>query len=134
MSCDPTVTNAEVLALLFAIAPQLATTDPVKLAQYNVILDSIRCLVNEKALGCCAALALANLLAHFIVMSNNPSLGITTSLTEGQLSIGLANTVGGSAYSATIYGQTYQMLIGKYKVGALVINGGGGWYGPPCRC
>lgn len=133
MGCVSKITDDEILALLFIIAPQFATTDPVKIAGYKLLIDALRCMVNESALGCCAVLAFANLLAHYLTLQLNPSLGITTSLSEGQLSIGFASTVGnGNFYSATAYGQQYQMLIGRYQVGAYVTNTRRGWYGPAC--
>lgn len=135
MTCTSSITNDQIIALLFAIAPQFATTDPIKLASYNSILDAVRCQVNDNALGCCATLALANLLAHYLMLSLNPSLGLQTSISEGQLSIGLANTVGAGFYNSSAYGQAYLNLIGNYKVGALTTGAGGGqgfWYGPSC--
>lgn len=129
--CSKTVTNSEVIALLFAIAPQFKTEDPDILAGYNALLDSLRCLVNTKLLGCCAALALANLLAHYLTLQGNPFLGTEASLTEGQLSITKANTVN-NFYQSTAYGQAYLQIIGRYKVGAYITNTGRGWRGPAC--
>lgn len=134
MSCASSVTNAEILALLFVIAPQFVTTDPIKLAAYNALIDALRCEVNERFLGCCAALAMANLLAHYLTMSTNSGLGVQTSISEGQLSIGLASTVNASFYASSPYGQAYLQLIGKFKIGAYVTNTRRnlGWYGPQC--
>lgn len=133
MACVSTITNEEVLALLFIIAPQLETTDPVKLASYNALLDALRCEVNDRFLGCCATLALANLLAHYLSVSLNPGLGIQTSISEGQLSIGLASSLNSGFFSSSPYGQAYLSLIGKFKIGAMVTNSGRGyWYGPQC--
>ena len=133
MGCSSKITDDEILALLFAIAPQFATTDPVKIASYKVIIDSLRCMINEQALGCCAVLAFANLLAHYLTLTLNPNLGVTTSLSEGQLSIGLASTVGnGDFYNSTSYGQAYQQLIGRFKLGMYVTNAGRGFNGVSC--
>jgi len=133
MSCaGSTVSNAEILALLFVIAPQFATTDPTKLAGYNALIDALRCMINESLLGCCAALAFANLLAHYLTMQSNGYLGITSSISEGQLSISLANTVGGNFYGSSPYGQAYLALIGNVQIGAYVTNSRGGWFGPIC--
>lgn len=135
MSCAGSkVTDAEILSLLFLIAPQFITTDPTKLAGYATLIEALRCMINESALGCCAALAFANLLAHYLTMSLNPTLGITTSLSEGQLSIGLGSTVAnGDFFNSSPYGQAYQQLINRYKVGAYVTNTNQrGWYGPTC--
>lgn len=134
MACASTVTNQQILDLLFVIAPQFATTDVTKLASYNSLIDALRCEVNERALGCCYILAIANLLAHYLVLSTNPILGIQTSIAEGQLSLGLASTVNSTFYASSPYGQAYTALIGKYKVGAYVTNTRrvGNWYGPQC--
>lgn len=134
MSCaGSTVTNAEILALLFVIATQFATTDPTKLAGYNALIDALRCMINEQALGCCAVLAFANLLAHYLTLQNNGYLGITSSISEGQLSISLANTVGDNNFwGGSPYGQAYYQLIGQYRVGAYVTNSRRGWIGPSC--
>jgi hypothetical protein len=133
MACTSTITNAEILALLFAIAPQFATTDAEKLASYNAILDAIRCQVNERALGCCGTLALANLLAHYLTLSLNPIMGMQTNIAEGQLSIGFASTINSGFFSGSPYGQAYLNLIGNYKVGALTTGlQRNGWYGPSC--
>lgn len=126
------VTNAEVLVLLFAIAPQFATTDPTKLAGYNTLIDALRCMINCQLLGCCAALAFANLLAHYLTMQGNPYLGVGTNISEGQLSIGLAATVNANAFASTPYGQQYLNITGKFKVGAIVTNNTRTWYGPAC--
>lgn len=133
MSCaGSTITNAEILALLFAIAPQFATTDPVKLAGYNLLIDALRCMINEKLLGCCAVLAFANLLAHYLTLQINPSLGVAANLHEGQLSIGLVTGANGNFFVSTPYGQAYLQLIGNFKIGAYITNSRGGWYGPTC--
>lgn len=133
MSCAGSkVTNEEILALLFVIAPQFATTDPVKLAGYNALIDALRCLINESLLGCCAVLAFANLLAHYLTMQGNAWIGVATSLSEGQLSISVANTVNGNFWGSTPYGQAYWQLISNVKIGAYVTNSRRGWIGPAC--
>lgn len=133
MSCAGSlITNAEIIALLFVIAPQFQTTDPVKLAGYNALIDVLRCMINETALGCCAILAFANLLAHYLTIQINPYLGVSNSISEGQLSISMANTVNGNFWGSTPYGQAYWTLVGNYKVGAYVTNSRRGWIGPSC--
>lgn len=124
MSCCPSaISNASILALLFLIAPQFKTTDPIILAEYAILIDALRCMINEKALGCCATLAFANLLAHYLTISKNPTTGIATSLSEGQLSIGLASTVSsGDFYLSTSYGQAYKSFIRSFRLGAYVTN------------
>lgn len=132
MSCSTKVTDAEILALLFVIAPQFQTTDPVKLAGYATLIASLRCMINEAALGCCAVLAFANLLAHYLTLQTNPNLGVTTNLSEGQLSIGLANTVGGNFFGSTAYGQAYWQIVSKYKSAPYISNSRSSWNGPAC--
>lgn len=134
MAICGTITAAEVLALLFIIAPQFSTTDPVKLAEYETLINALSCQINCAVLGCCAALAFANLLAHYLTMQNNQYLGIGTSISEGQLSIGFASTVGGSFYGSTPYGQAYQQFLSSYRIGAIVTNTSRRWYGPSCGC
>jgi hypothetical protein len=128
------ITNAEILALLFAIAPQFATTDPAKLAGYNSLIDALRCMINCQVLGCCAALAFANLLAHYLTMQGNQYLGVGTNISEGQLSLGLSATINANAFASTPYGQQYLNILAKFRVGALVTNVGPRWYGPSCGC
>lgn len=90
MSCAGSlIPNSEIIALLFVIAPQFITTDPEKLAAINTLIDALRCMINEKALGCCAVLAFANLLAHYLTLQINPYIGISNSISEGQLSISI---------------------------------------------
>lgn len=133
MSCQGnTVTNAEVIALLFVIAPQFETTDPVKLAGYNALIDSLRCMINEGALGCCAVLAFANLLAHYLSIQANSYVGVANSISEGQLSISLSNSSDGNFWVSTPYGQAYWNLTGNYRIGAYVTNSRRGWIGPAC--
>lgn len=130
-SCG-TITSQEILDLLFIIAPQFVTTDPVKLAQYVTLIDALRCMVNCQLLGCCAALAFANLLAHYLTLQGNPYMGIGTNISEGQLSLGLSSTVNANFFAGTPYGQAYNNILAKFRVGALVTNVGPRWYGPPC--
>lgn len=132
MSGNNDPTNAEIIALLFIIAPQFKTDDPEILAGYNALLDAIRCMVNSRVLGCCALLALANLLAHYLTMQGNPILGTSNSISEGQLSISLSNTVNGNFFGSTPYGQAYLQIIGRYRVGAYITNSRRFWHGPPC--
>lgn len=133
MGCASNITDDQILALLFLIAPQFATDDPVKIASYKLLIDALRCMINEAALGCCAILAFANLLAHYLMLQTNPSLGITTSLSEGQLSIGYASTVSsGDFYYSTSYGQAYQQLVGRVRMTPYVTNSRRGFYGPSC--
>lgn len=134
MSSCGTLTSQEIINLLFIIAPQFVTTDPTKLEQYVTLIDALRCMINDRLLGCCAALGFANLLAHYLTMQGNPYLGIGTSISEGQLSIGFSSTVNGNFFGGTPYGQAYLNILAKFRVGAFVTNVGPRWYGPSCGC
>ncbi len=129
-----TFTNQQILDLLYQIAPQFYTVDPVKLAGYNALIDALKCQVNTNVLGCCSLIAFANLLAHYLTMQLNPYLGVSNSISEGSLSISMSNTSAGNFYGSSPYGQAYLQLIGNYRVGAYVTNGWRNQYGPPCGC
>lgn len=117
------ISNSEIIAMLFAIAPQFATTDPVKLANYNLILDGvIRPQVNESILACNALLAYVYLLAHMLTLQTNPNLGVNSSLSEGDLSIGIAVTADSSILNSTPYGRSYKDLVKRTVVGTTVTN------------
>lgn len=129
------ITDQQILDLLFIIAPQFYTVDPVKIAQYEALIDALRCMVNINALGCCALLAFANLLAHYLTLQLNPLMGITNNISEGQLSLGIASTINSGFLSGTAYGQAYSQLIGNYKVGGFnTYSYRRFWLGPPCGC
>lgn len=136
MSESSVPTNQEILDLLFLIAPQFYTTDGPTLVRYNTLIDSLRCMINVSVLGCCSALAYANLLAHYLTLSLNPSLGVANSISEGQLSISMATSIGQGFYQSSPYGQAYLQIIGRYRLGGYVTNSRyiGSWYGPPCGC
>jgi len=126
------VSNEKILAVLFVIAPQFATTDPVKIASYNVLIEALECMINCQLLGCCAALAYANLLAHYLTMQTNPYLGVGTSISEGQLSLGFSSTTDGNFFGSSPYGQAYLNIVSRFKIGAMVTNALPRWHGPPC--
>lgn len=134
MAGQNSFTNAEVLALLFVIAPQFKTTDPDTLAGYNALIDALRCEINASVLGCCSLLAMVYLLAHMLTIQTNPYVGISNSISEGQLSLSLGTNINGNAFASTPYGQQFWYLIGKYKVGAYVTGSRRTWYGPACGC
>lgn len=132
MACDNTITDAEILALLFVIAPQFQTTDPVKLASYATLIEALRCMINTRLLGCCAVLAFANLLAHYLTLQGNSIMGVSNSISEGQLSISMANTVNGNFFGSSPYGQSYWQLIKNVRIGPYVTNSRRSFYGPSC--
>ncbi len=129
------VTNEKIIELLFIIAPQFITDDPIILAQYEALIEALECMINVNVLGCCALLAYANLLAHYLTLQKNPGLGVATSLTEGQLSIGISPTTSsGNYFNASPYGQAYMQIVGKYRLGAYVTNSRSFFNGPSCGC
>lgn len=133
MACCPhLIKTADILRILFEIAPQFITDDPVILARYTSLIESLRCMINERAFGCCGALAFANLLAHYLMMQLNPSMGITNSLSEGQLSISYASTVNSNFYMSSPYGQAYMQLLKNTVNTPLATGSGGRWNGPAC--
>ena len=117
------ISNSLILQTLFVIAPQFATTDPTKLAGYNFIIDNVlRIQVNESVLGCNALMAYVYLLAHMLQLQANPNLGVNSSLSEGDLSIGIAVTADSSILNATSYGRAYKDLVKRTVVGTTVTN------------
>lgn len=127
-------TDDEIIALLFLIAPQFKTDDPEKIAGYKALLAALRCQVNFAILGCCYVLALANLLAHTLTLQGNPLIGTSNSISEGQLSISSSFNINAIGYNSTSYGQAFDSLISKYKIGAYVASSRRRFYGPICGC
>lgn len=117
------VTNQEVIDILFIIAPQFVTTDPDKLNTYYVLLDQLRCFYNNRLWCCGGALALANLLAHYLSLANNPSMGLIANMSEGDLSIGYVATATEGFFSLTPYGKAFEMMRGQIRGGPLVATG-----------
>ncbi len=117
------VSNSEVISLLFIIAPQFETDDPAKLASYNALLDQLRCFYNPRVWCCGAALGLANLLAHYLSLANNPNLGIVANMSEGDLSIGYATSATEDFFNLTAYGKAFAMMRGQIRAGPLVATG-----------
>lgn len=122
MSTTDPIQNQAILDALFAIAPQFATTDPTKLANYNTLIGLLRCQVNENVLSCCGVLAYVYLLAHWLQLQTNPQLGVTSNLSEGDLSIGFAVTANSSILDSTSYGKMYKDLIKRTVIGTTVTN------------
>lgn len=140
MSCipPPKPSNAEIIAMLFRIAPQFKTTDTATLADYNALIDVLWCEVNWPVVACCGILVIVYLLAHTIQMTLNPSTGVTSNLAEGDLSIGFAIAAGGDILDATSYGKAYRDLIKRKVIGVTVSNLPPGfnvqYYGGGCGC
>lgn len=140
MATSPPPTNEEVLEILFLIAPQFVTDDPVKLNQYIILLNQLRCMYNNKLWCCGGALALAQLLAHYLTIAQSPTTGSVSSMTEGQLSISYAVSSSENFWYLTPYGKAFISMRSQIKAGPLVATGCGripgtlawGWfYGTP---
>lgn len=111
-----------VLAALFAYAPQFYTVDPTILEGYEIIYNLVKCQVNAKILACCGVSVFAFLMAHYLTIAANPSLGITSSLHEGDLSVGYNVSPEMNALNLTPYGRMYQDLVNRTIVGSFVTN------------
>lgn len=140
MATSAAPTNEEVIALLFLIAPQFITTNPDKLNSYAVLLDQLRCMYNNSLWCCGGALALAQLLAHYLTIAQTPTTGLVSSMSEGQLSISYAVTASEQFWYLTPYGKAFVTMRSQIKAGPLVARGStriagtlawGGFYGTP---
>ena len=140
MSCipPPKPTNQEIIAMLFIIAPQFKTTDVATLVTYNTLIDVLWCEVNWPVVACCGILVIVYLLAHTLQIAANPMIGVTSNLSEGDLSIGYAVNANGSILDSTSYGKAYQDLIKRKVIGVFVSNLPPGFnvqpYGGNCGC
>lgn len=134
------ISNSLILDTLFIIAPQFATTDATKLANYNFIIDNvIRPQVNESVMACNALMAYVYLLAHMLQLQLNPNLGVNSSMSEGDLSLGIAVTADSSILNSTSYGRAWKDLVRRTVVGTTVTNlpialGGVSQYVPSNGC
>lgn len=134
------ISNSTILETLFIIAPQFVTTVPATLANYNFLLDNvIRSQVNASYFGCNALMAYVYLLAAMLTLSANPALGVSSNLTEGDLSIGYAVNADSNYLNLTPYGRAYLDLVKRIGFGATVTNlpvnmGGVNQYVPNSGC
>ena len=135
-----TPTDQEILTALYAIAPQFANPDEATLLVYEQLISYIRCEVDTAVISCCAVLAFAYLLAHLLTIRTDPLTGVKNSLSEGELSIGLAIQANGSILDSTTYGKLYKDLIRRKVFAPFVTNvppgfspTGYGYYGS-CGC
>lgn len=117
-----TTTNAEVIATLFLIAPQFSSVDPVKLANYQSVLDLIYCQVNQQILKCNSPMILAFLLAHYLTLASNSNLGVYSALNEGDLSLTVNVSPDMGLLNTTPYGRAYIDLIKRTVIGTTVSN------------
>lgn len=123
MAQSGNVTNQQVIDVLFLIAHQFATDDPAKLNTYYLLLDQLRCMYNPKFWCCSGALALANLLAHYLTIANNPTTGTLSNMSEGELSIGYATSADQGFFELSPYGKAFQMMRRQLKAGPIVTTG-----------
>lgn len=114
--------NNDILNLLYCIAPQFQTTDEDTIECYNTIIDNLRCQVNEGIVKCCTTLAYVYLLAHLLTIRNNPSLGVASSISEGDLSISYSVSSESSFLDLTPYGRAYLDLIKRTVFAPTVSN------------
>jgi hypothetical protein len=111
-----------VLSALFVIAPQFYTVDPTILAGYAVLFNLISCQVNGQILACCGVMAYAFLMAHYLTIAANSSIGVNNNIHEGDLSLGYNVSPDMNALDLTPYGRSYQDLIDRTIVGTFVTN------------
>lgn len=116
------ISNSQILEALYCLAPQFITDDPDTLLCYENIIALVRCQVSANVLKCCGILAYVYLLAHMLTLRLNPLIGVSNSLREGDLSIGLAVDASGSILNSTSYGKAYQDLIKRTVVGVFNSN------------
>lgn len=118
------MTNEEILAALFLIAPQFQTTDPVELARLNAIIDLLKCTICPNDFGKCYVLAFAYYLAHVLLINANAgTIGLATSLSEGGLSISFG-TGGIGGLDSTVFGRQFLALRGTGRTKAFVSTPG----------
>ena len=114
--------NSNILSILFLIAPQFITVDVTRLATINAMIDLVRLQVNTRFLSCDAAMAFAFLVAHYLTLAGNPSLGVYSNMTEGQLSLGFNVSNDQNALFMTPYGRSYVELVKRTTIGTTVTN------------
>lgn len=114
--------NEEILNLLYCIAPQFANPTAEQLACYNLIIEALRCQVNEGIIKCCTTLAYVYLLAHMLTIRLNPNTGVVSSMSEGGLSISFAVSQDSTFLNATSYGKAYQDLVKRTVFAPMVTN------------
>lgn len=129
------ISNQQILDALFCLAPQFITTDPDTLACYNSIIALVRCQVSENVLKCCGLLVYVYLLAHMLTLRSNPTTGVISSMSEGELSISFAVSPDSDFLLSTSYGKAYSDLIrrtvfGGFNTGSSSIGLGHG----SCGC
>lgn len=115
--------NQDVIDTLFLIAPQFITDDPAKLNGYYLLLDQLRCMYNDSLWCCGGALALAQILAHYLSIASTPGIGTIASMTEGEQSISYAVSASDDFWSLSPYGKSFVAMRGMLISGPLIATG-----------
>lgn len=116
------ISSSQVIPLLFVYAPQFYTTDPTQLAYYNTLYSALTCQVNAQFLSCCGPSVFAFLMAHYLTIANNPTIGMLSNIHEGALSLGYNVSADMDALLLTPYGRSYLDLVKRTTVGSTVSN------------
>lgn len=116
------ISASEVLSALFIYAPQFYTTDTERLAYLNSLYTLLLCQINPSFLSCCGVSVMAFLMAHYLTLASNPSLGMTSSISEGDLSLSYNVSADMKALLLTPYGRSYLDLVKRTTVGTTVTN------------
>ena len=116
------ISTSSVIDAMFLIAPQFYTDDPTILASYEALAGLVSCQINPQILACCGTLVFAFLLAHYLTLQVNPTLGMVANLHEGDLSVGFNVNPDINALNLTPYGRSYMDLVKRTVVGSTVTN------------
>lgn len=117
-----TISFNATLDALYLYAPQFITDDPDTLARYESIYTLLLCQINFTLLSCCGVSVLAFLLAHYLTIAANPTIGMQSSISEGDLSISYNVSADMNALLLTPYGRSYLDLIKRTVIGSTVTN------------
>lgn len=122
MKIKMNISSNTVISALFIYAPQFYTTDPDRLAYLEALYELLKCQVNAQLLSCCGVSIFAFLMAHYLTLAANPNLGITSNISEGDLSLGYNVAWNMEALQLTPYGRSYLDLVKRTIVGSTVTN------------
>ena len=114
--------NNAILDILFLIAPQYYTTDPIALDNLYAMIALVGNQVNQAILSCNYQMAYALLVAHYLTLQTNPNLGVYNNMHEGQLQLGINVSADTGFMQLTPYGRAYADLISRTVVGSTVTN------------
>ena len=116
------ISSNTVISALFVFAPQFYTTDSDRLAYLNQLYVLVSCQVNPQLLACCGPSVFAFLMAHYLTLAANPTLGINSNIAEGDLSLGYNVASDMTALQLTPYGRSYLDLVKRTVIGTTVTN------------